>query len=399
MRASKPRWTLAVAAFALALVGASCNRGDAGGEDAIGTITRVSGAVELTSNGATSDAVADGRLSRGDTLRVAEGGDVQFNLGGNATYRLVRGSATLQRPQQIRLADGVILVSSDERVQVNLEPVRLAFAGGSVRVDSGEAGRVAAYEVQDLRVTAGSQEVPVPQLWQVAVTEEGVLDQARPLQFTREDVLDAAHLQQAIEVDGKLGNLLRGLEPQLAAAPPTAVPERLQSAGIPLQAVASLASVPRSDLLMGLAFAREWNAGDLVRSFEQSMALKVLGASWGLVAQNFGVEADPLVASLQNEINAVLFPAGTAEPGQLVPSPTPTAQRPAASPATRPRPASPAAPAPAPAAPGRGPAPNPTATPGLVGPVVDPLRPLLPDELERIVDDLLGVVDGIVPIV
>jgi hypothetical protein len=35
----------------------------------------------------------------------------------------------------------------------------------------------------------------------------------------------------------------------------------------------------------------------------------------------------------------------------------------------------------------------------LIGPVIDPLRPLLPAELEAIIDELYGLVHGLVPLV
>jgi hypothetical protein len=161
--------------------------------------------------------------------------------------------------------------------------------------------------------------------------------------------------------------------------------------------VAPFAAAALSDQLMGLAFASEWKKdvpAELPVGFQQALALKVLGATWGLVAQNFDIGGDALVASLQSEINAVLFPAGSGGPGQLVPSPTPTVARPP----SPPRPTGGVRPAPAPApAPVPPTSPGATPPPGLLAPVVDPLRPLLPDELEAIVDELYGLVKGVLP--
>lgn len=400
MRANSLRRTLLLPALALALGTVACNRDGASrsGEEQIGRILSVSGNVELVSGGSTLAAAEGADLRAGDDLAVEDGGTVDFELGGNAGYRLVRGLAELEGVSSLALRDATLVVTGESPVQVDLGAVELAFSEGTVRTETGPAGRVAAYRVEGLELIAGEQRVPLPALWQVSITPEGGLDQARPLQFSRDDPIDAANLQHALEADGKLGNLLRGLEPQLAAAPASAVPGRLASAGITSQTVDALGQLPRSDLLMGLAFAREWNEAELVRSFEKAMALRVLGATWGLVAQNFDVPADALVAALQSEIDAVLFPPGAAEPGQLVPSPRPAAPRPGGT--ARPQPPAPApAPAPPPAGPAPAPGPSPTGSPGLIGPVVDPLRPLLPDELERIIDDLLGVVDGILPIV
>ena len=353
------------------------------------------------SGGAAAPAAPEADLFPGDTLRVESGGSARFELRDAGTYELVRGAARFQRGGAVRLAGATVVVSSQEPVEADFEAVQLALDRGTVRVELPSSGRVAAYEVEGLRVTAGGQQVPVPELWQVSVTAEGRLDQARPLQFTRDDPIDAVQLAHALEVDDKLGNLLRGLEPQLAALGPGAVPNRLRAAGIPPEVYTPFLGAARSDLLMGLAFALQWKPAELVPSFQQAVALKMLGASWGLVAQNFKVAADPLVARLQSEITAVLFPQGPGSGDSLVPSPSPADRRGAvASPGRQPAaPAAPAAaPAPAPAPAPGAPAPGPTPSPGLLAPVVDPLRPLLPDELEAIIDEVYGLVHGLVPL-
>ncbi len=384
----------------LALAGVACSGKKGGVADPIGAITDVRGTVDLIHDGTATQAIQDAELFAGDAIRVNGSGSASFRLGGDGKYELLQGRARVQRADVIRTGDGVLLVSSDKPVEADFGAVGVAFSKGTVRVELGTPGRIAAYEVEDLNVAAGSQQVPLPRLWQVSITPDGRLDQARPLQFSRDDPVDAIHLAHALDADGKLGNLLRGVEPQLAATNGSALRNRLASGGIGPDALAPFASVARSDTLMGLAFAREWRSAELVKSFEQAMALKVLGASWGLIAQSFNVSADALVSSLQNEINAVLFSGGSGEGGQLVPT-RPQASRPAPSGTQRSRAAPagtqpPPAPASAPAAPpGRA---SPGPEPGLVGPVVDPLKPLLPNELAAIIDELYGLTHGLVPL-
>lgn len=381
----------------LVLVGASCDDGDADAPVAAGSITAVNGVVELARDGETILATAEEELFEGDEVSVEEAASVEFRLDDRGSYELRRGRVEIERRGRLSL-EGILLLGSNEPVETSVGGLDLRFASGTVRLELPAPGRLAAYEIQDLIVTSGDQEVPVPQLWQVSIGDDGMLDRARPLEFSREDPFDAIHLAHALDADGKLGNLLRGLEPQLAAAGAPAVQARLNSAGIGPDLVAPFATAALSDQLMALAFAREWKKdlpAELPVGFQQALALKVLGATWGLVAQNFDVGADALVASLQSEINAVLFPAGSG-PGQLVPSPTP-AVSPRPSP---PRPTGIVRPAPAPApvpAPVPPPGPGATPAPGLLAPVVDPLRPLLPDELEAIVDELYGLVKGLLP--
>jgi hypothetical protein len=382
----------------LAALGGACSRSGEASTESVGTISRVQGSVDLVRDGETTAAAADSDLLAGDELRVDGTGVVNFDLGKGGAYELVRGSALLHRSGAVRLTDGILMIRSDEPLNADLEALGVAFDRGTVRVELPGPGRVAAYEVENLTVTSGAQEVPLPQLWQLSVLEDGRVDQARPLQFSRDDALDAGELAHALDADGKLGNLLRGLEPQLAATNGVVLTQRINAAGVSPESLGRFSTANRSDQLMGLAFAREWKKdvpAEMVQGFEQALALKVLGATWGLVAQNFGVNADALVASMQSEVTAVLFPNGT-QIDPLVPRPSPAAApRPAPQP---PRGTSPAPPPPGPPAPAGTAAPSPT-PPGLVGPVLDPLRPLLPAELEAIVDELYGLVHGLVPIV
>jgi hypothetical protein len=380
----------------LLLVGASCRNGDSSDPEVAGVISSVAGAVELTRDGETTAAEADQELLEGDELSVEESASVEFQLGEAGDYDLRRGQVEIDDADQLGL-EGIMVLSSTSPVQTNVGGLDIGFSNGTLRLEMPAPGRLAAYEVQDLKVVSGEQEVPIPQLWQVSVGEDGTLDQARPLEFSREDPLDSVHLAHALDADGKLGNLLRGLEPQLAAAGGPALQARLTSAGVGPELAAPFAAARLSDQLMGLAFAREWKKdlpAELTTGYQQALALNVLGASWGLVAQNFDITGDALVSSLQNEINAVLFPAGSPEPGQLVPTPTPTVSRPPG-----PRPSAPVQPVPVPPPPAAvaPPAPGASPAPGLLAPVVDPLRPLLPDELEAIVDELYGLVQGLLP--
>jgi hypothetical protein len=399
LRASRSRAPL-IGLLLLAFLGGACSRASEAGTESVGTISRVQGSVDLVRDGETTAASADDNLFEGDEMRVeGPGGSVSFDLGGRGTYELVAGSALIRPSGVLRLNGATLLVSSDEAMDADLETLTLSFDRGTVRVEL-PSGRVAAYEVQNLKVARGTQDVPLPQLWQISVLQDGGLDQVRPLQFSREDAVDAVQLAHALDADGKLGNLLRGLEPQLAATNGAVLNQRLNAAGVSPESLGRFSTASRSDQLMALAFAREWKKdlpAEVVQGFEQALALKVLGATWGLVAQNFGVNADGLVASLQSELTAVLFPNGATQIDPLVPRPpAPTAPR---APVSRsPRGTSPApAPPPAPA-PGGTAAPSPT-PPGLVGPVLDPLRPLLPEELEAIVDELYGLVQGLIPIV
>jgi hypothetical protein len=386
-----------------AAFGSACSQPSDAAES-IGAMTGIQGSVELTREGSSRKAVADEDLLAGDELTVEESGSATFRLGESANFELAGGSALLRDGGSVRLTEATLLVSSSEPVELDLGELELSFLSGAVRLELPAPGRVAAYEVEDLMLKSGDQDVPLPQLWQVSVAEDGKLDQARPLQFSRDDPLDAGQLAHALDVDGKLGNLLRGAEPQLAAGDGSSLNARVMASGVSAESLARFSTVTRSDQLMGLAFAKEWKKEtpeDLATGFEQVLVLKLLGATWGLIAQNYDVGADALSAGLQSELTAVLFPSGVDAVDRLVPvpPPAPPARRPPV--VAPPRPTGQPAPAPAPAPapqPGSPATPSPT-PPGLIGPVIDPLRPLLPAELEAIIDELYGLVHGLVPLV
>lgn len=398
MLASRDRVPILAALLLAAALGSACSQ-PSGVAEKVGTVESVRGSVVLERNGSARKAVADEDLLVGDELTVDGSGNATFRLGESTNFDLAGGTALLRRAGAIRLNDATLLVSSSKAVKLDLGVVEVSFKSGAVRVELPGPGRVAAYEVEELQLTSGDQQVPLPQLWQVSVAGDGALDQARPLQFSRDDAMDAGQLAHAIDVDGKVGNLLRGAEPQLAATDGLSLNARLGAAGITPDSLARFTTASRSDQLMGLAFAREWKKdapAELAKGFEQALALKVLGATWGLVAQNFDVNGDALMAGLQAELTAVLFPPGAglvpatpAAPPR--PRPAPAAPRPTGRPAAPPPPAS----APQPGAPAP---PSPTPS-GLLGPVLDPLRPLLPGELEAIIDELYGLVHGLVPLV
>lgn len=396
MQRNSPRPPLVLLLLLLSLFGAACAGNGSDDSAQVGTITRVDGSVELVRNGDSSQAEVDERLFEGDAITVRGAGVVEFALGGEGAFELHRGSVEIGAPNRLALSDATLLMVTEEPVDMSFGDFDLALGRGVVRVDLAESGRIAAYEAEDLAVTVDTRTVPLPRLWELALTGDGELGQARPIQFSREDPIDVRYLARALDVDGKLGNLIRGSEPQLAAVEAASFRSHFAAAGLAPEVLTPFENVPRSDLLMGLAFARTWKEMEpeaLVEGFGQVVALRVLGATWGLAAQIFDVDGDALVAAFQEEIAAVLFPAGPGQGGGLVPSTSPSLRPP---PAPAPPPPPPGS-VPAPVPPGS-PVPSPSASPGLLGPVLDPLRPLLPGELEAIIDELYGLVGGLLPI-
>jgi hypothetical protein len=335
-------------------------------------------------------------VSAGDVVSVEGSQDVaRVRLPDHRDIELRGGSLKVIDADTVALTAGSLLAEVGGELEVRAGDAKARFATGTVRFDGPSVGRIGAYNVQDLEILSGQQDVELPPYWQIAVGSDGRLDQAQPLQIQGGDVWDRRLLGRALETDASLANLATGFDAQFGTATPPALLERLGAIGIGAEALTPFAASPRSDLVLALAFTRESKrdaVAELGRGFYESLTLNALGASWGLLAEQFGVDPARFIEGFQAEINAI----------PIVPQPTPTPSAP--SPATpRPRPPRPARPSPAPL-PGASPAlPAPAASPGS-SPAPgssnpDSIIPLLPPELRVIIDELYGIVEDLLPII
>lgn len=361
------------------------------GPDVVGEVTPVQGQVVLIRDGDDLEVVESEEVRAGDVLSVSWDSVGRLHLLSGTELELRTSQLRMLDESAVELESGTVLVTSATDAEIRAAGVVSTAGSGNVRFDLAETLRVATYENDTVRSVSAGVDADVPSYWQAVYAEDGSVLSAGPLQFSREDPIDRRLLATALQVDSDLGNLLRGLEPQLAGAGVPTVTAYVASQGVPPASLTAFPDSSRSDLLVALAFARQRIdalPSNLGERFELFLYLRSRGATWGLLAQQFSLSVDDVLAGLQQEIVAVLFPPaeGVTQGGELVP-------RPEAAPA-RPAPPPPQPQPPAPSGPTQGQVePEPTQPPPPTG--SDPPPGLLPEELVRIVDELFGLVDNL----
>lgn len=369
--------------LALTLVMGACSIG--GGPDVVGEVAPVQGQIVLIRDGDDLEVLESEEVRAGDVLSVTADSVGRLHLRSGTELELRTSQLRVLDEGTVELESGTVLVTASADAEVRAGGVVTTAGAGNVRFDLAETLRVATYENDGVRSVSADVDADVPSYWQAVYADGSVLS-AGPLQFSREDPIDRRLLATALQVDSDLGNLLRGLEPQLAGAGEATVTDYVAGQGVPPALLTAFPGSSRSDLLVALAFARQRIdalPSNLGERFELFLYLRSRGATWGLLAQQFSLSGDDVLAGLQEEIVAVLFPPaeGVSQGGELVPRPEP--------PPAPPPPPAPSGPPPAPGAP------DPTPPPPPPPPGSDPPPGLLPDELVRIVDELFGLVDNL----
>ncbi|MEX2553834.1 MAG: hypothetical protein WD627_12645 [Actinomycetota bacterium] len=376
---------------AVILVMSACSAESGDSNQSLGSATVLEGRATLTHEGKTRAINAEVPVTAGDVVSV-EGRDVALvRLSESRDFELRGGDLTVVSSDAVSLEGGSLLVEAGGAVEVRTGGARALFTTGTVRFDGPAVGRIGAYYAEGLQILSGEQTIDLPRYWQLVVGSDGRLDQGRPLQISGDDIWDQRLLANALETDANLANPATGFDAQFGATTPPALLERLSVIGIGADALAPFAGSPRSDLVLALAFARESKkdaASELGQGFLESLTLNAIGASWGLLAEQFGVDPARFIERFQAEINSIPIappPAPTPPAGPSRPR-RPSGARPSPSPAPPPVQPSPAVPpvtAPLPGSPG-----NP-----------DSIIPLLPEDLRRIIDELYGLVEDLLPII
>ncbi|MGQ0679567.1 MAG: hypothetical protein ACT4OM_07920 [Actinomycetota bacterium] len=387
MGPSRRTTLLLVLAMAVATACAGADQEPA--PEPVGKATLVEGPARVEREGNSRPLERQISLLAGDTIIVDGTGAVDVILTGGRSLRLVGGSLEMRSNGMVELSGGSLLARSRASLRVRMAGVRASFEQGAVRFDdSGSAPRIGAYEALGLSVRSGTLDVPIPRYWQISVVGDGVLDQAKPLQFNGADRWDRELLGPALELDATIANLVRGLSTQLGGTTPNYLVERLGGLGVSAAALEPFSRSAPAEKIVAASFALEWRKQappELATAFSHALALYVIGATWGLLVQQFEVDEPRFVARLQEEINLVPLPGSAAlTPGSSRPT---RPSQPANGPAQPP--------GPEPAEPGNAQPVLPVPSPGPT-----PLLEALPRELQRIIDELFGIVDELLaPIV
>lgn len=256
-----------------------------------------------------SDGIAELRLLEG---RLFEIEDAEVEITGNS---------------EVMLSSGKLLADLSAAGRVDFEDA-VAFADkGSFRVDRGLGTRVGVYS-DDVSVAGDGVDLDLPR-YREAVVAGGVIPTApSPLRISSSDRWDRRFLEEALELDARLTNFGRGLEAQLGSLAGLSFFQQVAPGGLGVGFLEPFLSSRRSDLLIGLMIALEAGGpGDLPGTFARIYDLWSRGASWGLIAVEFGAGANGLFSLLLDAIAGAGVSIITAAPppsGEEGPQPAPT---------------------------------------------------------------------------
>lgn len=249
----------------------------------------------------------------GDRIALSRGGVARVNLARGRSFELINGEVRISSTDRLELERGRVLATASAPATVSVDRLRVASSSGTFRVDRGISTRAAVY-VGGARLSLGSDRLSLPRLRQVVVAEGILPGKEKPLRLDPADRWDQRILQVVLDLDARLANFGRGLEAQLGTGSGLDFFSRLVPGVGDLNFLAPLLGNRRSDLLIGLALASEasgTNPTSVGRTFSKAYGLWGEGASWGLIAFEFGVGQSSLFERLLDSLGrAGIFAAG-----------------------------------------------------------------------------------------
>ena len=327
----RPSWALAAAAavvLALSIAGCSSSSPPAAGRltvDGQGEVVRP-GEDRLDVDGSRD-------LKIGDRVRIREGTGI-IRLSDDRRLELRTGSdvelQAVDGPAKVRptlMGGDLLVVSGAQPFTVGATVAEVAVQGDA-RISRGVALLVATYE-GTAQLGAGGSTLTVPALRQAALPATGQFPAGvTPLEYSADDAWDQRYLSEAIELsslltgrsdgfaaqlgpnDGRSLAFFRDLFPRLAAEPAF---------------TASLLNPIRSpgETLVGAAITLEGTRGTFAERWAAVFGFRDLGAPWGLVARDQGVDRAAVVRVIDQAI-ARRPPGFAAGPPGGTPSSLPT---------------------------------------------------------------------------
>lgn len=336
----------------------------------------VSGSAHISRDGKRLPVKGKTPIEVGDRIVQSRGGVARVNLARGRSFELIGGEARVAAADRLELDGGRLLAGVSAPATVSVDRLRVTSKSGTFRIDRGISTRAAVYE-GGVRLILGADRLSLPRLRQAVVTEGVLPGKEKPLRLDTADRWDQRLLQPVLDLDARLANFGRGLEAQLGAGTGVAFFSRMVPGAGNLDFLSPVLSNRRSDVLIGLALASEasrGNAASVGPTFSRAFGLWGEGASWGLIAFEFGVGQSSLFDRLLDSLGrAGIFTAGRGP--ALASGLTPAFS------------AGPGGGGSSPGGPGGGggPGETPPPPPPPPPPIVD-----LPDPVEDIVDEIIG---------
>jgi hypothetical protein len=288
----RPGWVAgllaaATAAGSLALTGCSSSVASAAT-----TLSGVSAATVLHSDGRVVSAVDGLRLRPGDVVRTASAGRVELHTRDRVVYVGSEAAVQVLDGARQQLRAGAVVVDAQHGTPLRLQVGGLGVdtpAGSAVRAERSVSVRVGAL-AGSVRVTNTSgRQLSVPTLNQTTVGGDALPDEATPLRLTDDDG-EARAVPTLVRDDQALVSLARGID-TTGRATARAVDASWHG---PLTAPAG---VGRSERLLPAVIAAA-GSGDRQSRYDDAVALRKAGGSWGVVARLVGVRASAVLATL-----------------------------------------------------------------------------------------------------
>lgn len=358
---SKRRFVLLM--LAVALVAPSCTSG--GGALRPMTLKVVAGTAQLIREGKRHAVHDEVRVAPGDRIVQSAGGVAELRLAAGRVFELNAAELNLASSRRLTLERGKVLANLAGPATVDVGSIRVASDRGTFRVDRTLATRIGVY-AGSARLEEDASTMAIPRFRQAIVAGDVVPRAPKPLRIDPVDPWDRRFLQEALDLDRRLTSFGRGLEAQIGAS----------AAGVPFFSRVVPVSADfgflnpflihrRSDVLIALAVSAvaSETGGTLGDRFRQAFDLWTDGATWGLIAFEFGVGESSLFDRLVDALRLAGLRFG---PGGV-----------GVTPGTQPTPTS----SPTPGGPGRSPSPSPSPSPP--GPT-DPIEELIDDLIDQL---------------
>jgi len=257
------------------------------------TLSGVLAATVVHSDGSTSPAVDGARLRPGDMVETGSGGRAELLTQGRVVY--VGSGAAVQvidGDHQV-LRTGAIVADAQHGPELHAQVAGLAVAipaGTAVRAERSVTVRVAALAGRADVQSAAGRTLTIDGLHQTMVGGDALPDSTTPLRLTDDDG-EAHAVPDLVRDDETLNGLARGID---STGPSTARVVAASWSG-PLTAPRG---VGRSERLMPAVIAATGSTDGVHKRYDEAVAYRAAGGSWGVIAHLLGLRASSVVATL-----------------------------------------------------------------------------------------------------
>ena len=264
--------------------------------------TTLSGVVHATvvhPDGSTVAAVNGLRLHRGDVVRTAAAGRAELHTRGRVVYEASDAAVQVLDGARQDLRHGAVVVDAQDGPGLSLSVAGLQVAapdGAAVRAERSVTGRIAALAGDVGIDSATGRHLQVPGLTQAVIGGDALPDSTAgsPLRLTDDDG-EARSVPVLVRDDLSLNALAAGIDSAGASTAHVVTAAWHPTAGLePLPP-----GLARSEQVLPVVIAAVVRK-DADARYQQAVALRRAGASWGVVAHRLHTGSAAVLAALQS---------------------------------------------------------------------------------------------------